>query len=76
MGIVVMSGWLFPVHTRYMLCALYQDGDLGCTSLRHQWKIEGWDRLPDGPAIAAQAPVIVGDAVVAVSDAARPDLRL
>lgn len=50
---VVLSGWLFPVATRYRLAA--------CWTGMAVWgarvicgincKIEGWDNLPDGPAI-------------------------
>ena len=50
---VVMSGWLFPVHTRYMLCARYTKMAIWGARVicGIEWKIEGWDRLPDGPAI-------------------------
>ena len=48
-----MSGWLFPVHTRYMLCARYTKMAIWGARVicGIEWKIEGWDRLPDGPAI-------------------------
>ena len=50
---VVMSGWLFPVHTRYMLCARYTKMAIWGARVicGIEWKIEGWGRLPDGPAI-------------------------
>jgi 1-acyl-sn-glycerol-3-phosphate acyltransferase len=50
---VVMSGWLFPVHTRYCLCACYTKmaiwGARVFCGIR--WQVEGWENLPDGPAI-------------------------
>ncbi|MGH6624731.1 MAG: lysophospholipid acyltransferase family protein [Burkholderiaceae bacterium] len=50
---VVLSGWLFPVHTRYRLCVLWTQmaiwGARWICGLK--WKVEGWDNLPDAPAI-------------------------
>jgi 1-acyl-sn-glycerol-3-phosphate acyltransferase len=50
---VVLSGWLFPVHTRYWLCARWTAmaiwGARVICGIRYQ--VEGWDNLPDGPAI-------------------------
>ena len=50
---VVMSGWLFPVHTRYLLCARYTKMAIWGARVicGIEWKVEGWDNLPDGPAI-------------------------
>jgi len=50
---VVLSGWFFPVHTRYVLCARWTAMAIwgarvicGITC-----KVEGRDNLPDAPAI-------------------------
>ncbi len=50
---VVLSGWLFPVHTRYFLCACYTKMAIWARArdCGIEWKVEGWDNLPDGPAI-------------------------
>ncbi len=50
---VVMSGWLFPVHTRYFLCTCYTKMAIWGARVicGIEWKVEGWDNLPDGPAI-------------------------
>ena len=50
---VVLSGWLFPVHTRYRLCQMWTAmaiwGARVICGIRH--KVEGWEHLPDAPAI-------------------------
>ena len=50
---VVLSGWLFPVHTRYVLCARWTAmaiwGARVICGIKYQ--VEGWHNLPDGPAI-------------------------
>ncbi len=50
---VVLSGWLFPVHTRYWLCARWTAmaiwGARVICGIKYQ--VEGWHNLPDGPAI-------------------------
>jgi 1-acyl-sn-glycerol-3-phosphate acyltransferase len=50
---VVLTGWLFPVHTRYWLCTRYTKfAILAARAICGiEWKVEGWERLPDGPAI-------------------------
>lgn len=50
---VVLSGWLFPVHTRYYLCTRYTKMAIWGARVicGIEWKVEGWDNLPDGPAI-------------------------
>jgi 1-acyl-sn-glycerol-3-phosphate acyltransferase len=50
---VVLSGWLFPVHTRYWLCTRWTMMAIwgARTICGVRWKVEGWDNLPDGPAI-------------------------
>ncbi|HQR55498.1 MAG TPA: lysophospholipid acyltransferase family protein [Burkholderiaceae bacterium] len=50
---VVLTGWLFPVHTRYYLCTRYTKMAIwgARTICGIEWKVEGWDNLPDGPAI-------------------------
>lgn len=50
---VVLSGWLFPVHVRYLLCTRYTKMAIWGARVfcGIEWKVEGWDNLPDGPAI-------------------------
>jgi 1-acyl-sn-glycerol-3-phosphate acyltransferase len=50
---VVLSGWLFPVHTRYYLCTCYTKMAIWGARVfcGIEWKVEGWDNLPNGPAI-------------------------
>jgi len=50
---VVLSGWLFPVHVRYLLCACYTKMAIWGARVicGIEWKVEGWDNLPDAPAI-------------------------
>ncbi len=50
---VVMSGWLFPVHTRYMLCARLDKMAIWGARVICGIEVEGrrLAHLPDGPAI-------------------------
>lgn len=50
---VVLSGWLFPVHTRYWLCTRWTAMAIwgARTICGINWKVEGWDNLPNAPAI-------------------------
>jgi 1-acyl-sn-glycerol-3-phosphate acyltransferase len=50
---VVLSGWLFPVHTRYWLCTRWTMMAIwgARTICGIHWKVEGWENLPNGPAI-------------------------
>ncbi|MEP6607050.1 MAG: lysophospholipid acyltransferase family protein [Burkholderiaceae bacterium] len=50
---VVLAGWLFPLRTRYRLCAVWTG--MAVWAARAicgiEYEVEGWDNLPDGPAI-------------------------
>jgi 1-acyl-sn-glycerol-3-phosphate acyltransferase len=50
---VVLSGWLFPVHTRYKLCSYWTR--FAIFSARWicgiRYEVRGWENLPDAPAI-------------------------
>jgi 1-acyl-sn-glycerol-3-phosphate acyltransferase len=50
---VVMAGRLFSVHTRYRLCTLWTRSAIWSARVicGIRWKVEGWENLPDGPAI-------------------------
>jgi len=50
---VVLSGWLFPVHTRYWLCSRWTAMAIWGARVicGIKYKVEGWHNLPDGPAI-------------------------
>lgn len=50
---VVLSGWLFPVHTRYWLCQRWTAMAIWGARVicGIEYKVEGWQNLPDGPAI-------------------------
>ena len=50
---VVLSGWLFPVHTRYVLCALWNAMAIWGARVicGIEYKVEGRHNLPDAPAI-------------------------
>ena len=50
---VVLSGWLFPVHTRFWLCSRWTAMAIWGARVicGMKYKVEGWHNLPDGPAI-------------------------
>ena len=50
---VVLSGWLFPLRTRYWLCSCWTGMAIWGARVicGINCKIEGWHNLPDGPAI-------------------------
>ena len=50
---VVIAGSLFSVHTRYRLCTLWTRSAIWSARVicGIQWKVEGWENLPDAPAI-------------------------
>ncbi len=50
---VVLSGWLFPVHTRYWLCTRWTAMAIWGARVicGIEYKVEGRHNLPDGPAI-------------------------
>lgn len=50
---VVLSGWLFSVHTRYWLCSRWTAMAIWGARVicGINYKVEGWHNLPDGPAI-------------------------
>lgn len=50
---VVLAGLPFSVHTRYWLCTCWTRMAIwGARVIGGiEWKVEGWDNLPDGPAI-------------------------
>jgi len=50
---VVVASRLFPVHTRYRLCTLWTRSAIWSARVicGIEWKVEGWDNLPDAPAI-------------------------
>jgi len=50
---VVLSGWLFPLRTRYWLCACWTGMAIWGARVicGINCKVEGWHNLPDGPAI-------------------------
>ena len=50
---IVVASRLFPVHTRYKLCALWTRSSIWSARVicGIEWKVEGWDNLPDAPAI-------------------------
>ncbi len=52
-SLVVMASRLFPVHTRYQLCALWTRAAIWGARVicGVRWKVEGWENLPDAPVI-------------------------
>jgi 1-acyl-sn-glycerol-3-phosphate acyltransferase len=50
---VVIASRLFPVHTRYRLCTLWTRSSIWSARVicGIKWKVEGWENLPDAPAI-------------------------
>jgi 1-acyl-sn-glycerol-3-phosphate acyltransferase len=50
---IVVASRLFPVHTRYKLCTLWTRSSIWSARVicGIEWKVEGWDNLPDAPAI-------------------------
>jgi 1-acyl-sn-glycerol-3-phosphate acyltransferase len=50
---VVMAGRLFSVHTRYRLCTLWTRSAIWSARVicGVRWQVEGWENLPDAPAI-------------------------
>jgi 1-acyl-sn-glycerol-3-phosphate acyltransferase len=50
---IVVASRLFPVHTRYKLCTLWTRSSIWSARVicGIRWKVEGWDNLPDAPAI-------------------------
>jgi 1-acyl-sn-glycerol-3-phosphate acyltransferase len=50
---VVVASRLFPVHTRYRLCTLWTRSSIWSARVicGIRWKVEGWENLPDAPAI-------------------------
>jgi 1-acyl-sn-glycerol-3-phosphate acyltransferase len=52
-ALVVVTGRLFSVHTRYKLCTVWTRSAIWSARVicGIQWKVEGWENLPDAPAI-------------------------
>ena len=50
---IVVASRLFPVHTRYRLCTLWTRSSIWSARVicGVEWKVEGWENLPDAPAI-------------------------
>jgi 1-acyl-sn-glycerol-3-phosphate acyltransferase len=50
---VVVASRLFPVHTRYRLCTLWTRSSIWSARVicGIRWQVEGWENLPDAPAI-------------------------
>jgi 1-acyl-sn-glycerol-3-phosphate acyltransferase len=50
---IVVASRLFPVHTRYRLCTLWTRSSIWSARVicGIKWKVEGWENLPDAPAI-------------------------
>jgi 1-acyl-sn-glycerol-3-phosphate acyltransferase len=50
---VVIASRLFPVHTRYKLCTMWTRAAIRGAKVIGgiDWKVEGWNNLPDAPAI-------------------------
>lgn len=50
---VVIASRLFSVHTRYKLCTLWTRSAIWSARVicGIEWKVEGWENLPDAPAI-------------------------
>jgi len=50
---IVVASRLFPVHTRYRLCTLWTRSSIWSARVicGIRWKVEGWENLPDAPAI-------------------------
>jgi 1-acyl-sn-glycerol-3-phosphate acyltransferase len=50
---VVIASRLAPVHTRYWLCTLWTRSAIWAARVIGgiRWKVEGWNNLPDAPAI-------------------------
>ena len=50
---IVVASRLFPVHTRYRLCTLWTRSSIWSARVicGIEWKVEGWENLPDAPAI-------------------------
>jgi 1-acyl-sn-glycerol-3-phosphate acyltransferase len=52
-SLVVLAARVFPVHTRYKLCTLWTRLAIKAARVIGgiEWKVEGWENLPDAPAI-------------------------
>ena len=52
-SLVVITGRLFSVHTRYKLCTVWTRSAIWSARVicGIRWKVEGWENLPDAPAI-------------------------
>ncbi|MCU0951415.1 MAG: 1-acyl-sn-glycerol-3-phosphate acyltransferase [Burkholderiaceae bacterium] len=50
---VVLAAWVMPPTTRYRLCTMWTRLAIRMARLicGVTWRVEGWDNLPDGPAI-------------------------
>lgn len=50
---IVMAGYLTPVRTRYWLCTRWTSFAIWAARAvcGIHWRVEGWDNLPDGPAL-------------------------
>ncbi len=50
---VVLAAWVRPPTTRYALCAMWTRLAINMARLicGVTWKVEGWENLPDGPAV-------------------------
>ena len=50
---IVVASRLLPVHTRYKLCTLWTRSSIWSARVicGIKWKVEGWENLPDAPAI-------------------------
>ena len=75
---VVLSGWLFPVHTRYWLCSLWTAMAIWGARVicGMKYKVEGWHNLPMGRRSYCRSINRRGNVLAAHRDAARPDIRL
>ena len=76
---VVLSGWLFPVHTRYSLCRRWTAMAIWGARVicGIKYKVEGWHNLPDGPAIVLPKHQSTWETFwLPIGDASRPDIRL
>jgi 1-acyl-sn-glycerol-3-phosphate acyltransferase len=52
-ALVVLAAYVTPVATRYRLCAMWTRFAIVAARriCRITWRVEGWENLPDGPAI-------------------------
>ena len=74
---VVLSGWLFPVHTRFWLCACWTAmaiwGARVICGIKYQ--VEGCTTA-EWPGVVCQSSIDVGNVLATDRDATRSDIRL